>query len=143
MMEGLPFRILVVEDDEDDRIILDEAFQEIGYQPEVKKFISGEDMFRYLEQIDVSLFPSLIVLDNTLPKLDATAIVSILKNNTASDKIPVVILTTSISPEKSKRLLEMGVYAIIEKGSEMKEIIRIARELKDIAETNRVEKKQT
>ena len=66
-MNGIPFSILIVEDDEDDRWIIDQAFIEIGYEAEVKKFINGEALFHYLEKIDNSVYPSLIVLDNTLP----------------------------------------------------------------------------
>ena len=62
-MGGLPFKILVVDDDEDDRIILDEAFTEMGYAAEVKKFITGDALFNYLGQIDAALMPSVIVLD--------------------------------------------------------------------------------
>ena len=42
MKNGLPFKILIVEDDQDDRVIIDEAFQEIGYIAEVKKFDHGQ-----------------------------------------------------------------------------------------------------
>jgi CheY-like chemotaxis protein len=40
MLNGIPFSILVVDDDEDDRIIIDEAFKEIGYEAEIKKFMA-------------------------------------------------------------------------------------------------------
>jgi len=49
MTKGLRFSIVVAEDDEDDRILMDEAFVEIGCGAEIKKFISGEDMLRYLD----------------------------------------------------------------------------------------------
>src|SRR5687768_13764392 len=98
-MQAISFPILIVDDDEDDRFIIDQAFKEIGYEPEVKKFISGESLLQYLEKIEESLYPSLIVLDNTLPKLDAIAIVSILKSNKKYKQIPVVVYTTTISPQ--------------------------------------------
>ena len=69
MNNGLPFTILVVEDDQDDREIIDDAFKEVGYEAEVKKFKEGQALLRYLEQIDRSGYPSLIVLDNSLPDL--------------------------------------------------------------------------
>ena len=136
-MHGITFSILVVDDDEDDRFILDEAFKEIGYDSEVRKFLSGEYLFKYLEKIDSSLYPALIVLDNTLPGMDATEIVSLLRNNAAYKEIPVVIHTTAISPEKQKTLSALGVEAVIVKGAEMNEIIKIARKLKNIAEAHR------
>ncbi len=101
-MKGIPFSILIVEDDDDDRVIIDEAFIEIGYEAEVKKFINGEMMLHYLEKIGPSLYPSLIVLDNTLPKLNATELLGLLKEDPRFSAIPVIIYSTSISPQKSK-----------------------------------------
>ncbi|MFL5774265.1 MAG: response regulator [Flavisolibacter sp.] len=125
-----------MDDDEDDREIIDEAFKEIGYEAEVKKFIDGVYMMRYLEKIQPSLYPSLIVLDSTLVKEDAINILSALKQDDRYQGIPVIVYSTSISPQKRKLLMEMGAYSCIEKGSIMSEIIEVAKKLKDLAEAN-------
>lgn len=101
MKEGLPFSILIVDDDLDDQQIVDEVFLEIGYGTEVKKLLNGKALLHYLEQMEASLYPSLIILDNTLPELDAIDILAILKANPAYQKIPVLAgrqtkLSTSI-----------------------------------------------
>lgn len=115
-------------------MIIDEAFKEINYEAEVKKFIDGAGLLRYLEQVEPSLYPSLIVLDNTLPKLDATDILAMLKENPSYQSIPVVVYTTVLSSAKKQRLLSLGAYACIEKGSVKNEVVRVAKELKSIAE---------
>jgi CheY-like chemotaxis protein len=135
-MDGLRFSILVVDDDEDDRVIIDEAFKEIGYEAEVKKFIDGEYLMRYLEKIEPALYPSLIVLDNTLSKEDALQVLSNLKEDSRYSSIPVIIYSTSISERKKELMLRMGAYSCIEKGSVMNEIIQVAKELRDVAEAN-------
>jgi CheY-like chemotaxis protein len=132
-MKGIPFSILIVEDDDDDRVIIDEAFIEIGYEAEVKKFINGEMMLHYLEKIGPSLYPSLIVLDNTLPKLNATKILGLLKKDPRFSAIPVIIYSTSISPQKKQELLSKGAYACIEKASLMHDVVALAKELKSVA----------
>jgi len=53
-MSVVTFLLLVVNDDEDDRFILDEAFKEIGYEAEVLKFHNGQMLLNYLEQIQSS-----------------------------------------------------------------------------------------
>jgi response regulator RpfG family c-di-GMP phosphodiesterase len=136
-MNGLPYSIVMVEDDEDDRIIIDEAFRQIGYEPQVKKFPEGEYLLNYLEHINPSQYPSLIVLDNTLPKLEASDMIAILKKNPLYKNIPVIIYTTIISPDKEKQLKDMGAYACIQKGTTMNEIVAIARKLKAMAEANK------
>lgn len=136
MKNGIPFSILVVDDDEDDRIIMDEAFQHIGYEAEVKKFIDGKALLHYLEQIDPSLYPSVIVLDNTLPGLGAGDLLAILKTHPLYKPIPVVVYTTSVSPTQKQRLLSSGAYACLEKAASMQEIIKIAEDLKQLAQSN-------
>jgi CheY-like chemotaxis protein len=136
MMNGLPFSILVVDDDADDRMLIDEAFMEIGYAAEVKKFIDGKSLLYYLEVIEPSLYPSLIVLDNTLPALEALDILAILKGNSSYQHIPVVIYTTLLTSNKKEQLLASGAYACYEKGSSMQEIVQVVKELKNLAESN-------
>ena len=135
-MNGLPFTILIVEDDADDRFIIDEAFKQIGYEAEVKKFLSGESLFRYLNEIKTNVYPSLIVLDNTLPKMDASDILLLLKKDTRFHKIPVVVYTSTASPQKKEQLLAHGAYACLEKGALMDEVVTVAKDLKSLAEEN-------
>jgi CheY-like chemotaxis protein len=135
MTQGLPFTILLVDDDPDDRMIIDEAFMQIGYQTQVKKFIGGKALLHYLEQVEPALYPHLIVLDNTLPELDAAEILSILKSTPAYKHIPVAIYTTSLSPTKKEQLLAGGAYACFEKGNNMEQVVQLAKELKYLAES--------
>lgn len=139
-MTNTTFSILVVDDDEDDRWIIDKAFLEIGYAGEVKKFMNGKMLFAYLEQIEPSLYPSLIVLDNTLPELNAEDILTLLKENPVYRSIPVVVYTTSLSPTKEEKLLQKGVYACYKKGEVMEKVIALAKQLKELAESNSLKK---
>jgi CheY-like chemotaxis protein len=134
MRNGLPFTILLVDDDGDDRLMIDEAFAEIGYASEVKKFINGKALLQYLEQLDEATLPSLIVLDNSLPGLDAGDLLSLLKANPLYQSIPVVIYTTSLSATKKEELLSKGAYAFFEKGNTMEEIVQVANKLINFAE---------
>src|SRR5687768_952270 len=98
-MNGIPFEILLVDDDEDDRLFIDEAFQDIGYAAEIKKFKNGAALLRYLEQIDPSLYPSVIVLDNCIEGMNATDIIKKIKDNILYAKIPIIIYSSLLSPQ--------------------------------------------
>ncbi|MEI6950707.1 hypothetical protein V9K67_26230 [Paraflavisolibacter sp. H34] len=74
-------------------MMIDEAFKKIGYEAEVKKFMNGKSLLRYLEETEPSLYPSLIVLDNTLPALDASDLLAVLKSSPSYHPIPVVVYT--------------------------------------------------
>jgi CheY-like chemotaxis protein len=132
-MQGLPFPILLVDDDEDDRMIIDQAFVQIGCQAVIKKFTNGKALLDYLGKVDPATFPSLIVLDNTLPALNAIDLLSILKSNPSYKSIPVIVYTSSLPPSKKERLLAKGAFACIEKGSTANAVIGFAKDLRDLA----------
>jgi CheY-like chemotaxis protein len=133
MTNGLRFSIVMAEDDEDDRIFMDEAFNAIGYGAEIKKFINGEALLKYLQQVDASLYPSLIILDNTLPTLRAIDVLSMLKQKQETRDIPIVIYSGSISPGKKQQLLQMGAHSCVEKKFTMDELIALVKEFREIA----------
>lgn len=141
MKDGIPFLLLLVDDDEDDREMIDEAFLAIGFAAEVKKFITGKALFHYLDGLTPSLYPSLIVLDNTLPEMDASDVLAQLKSTAAYRHIPVVVYTTDVSPAKMKQLLSLGAEACLEKGNSMKQITETARKLTSLAQNARLQSK--
>lgn len=134
MQNGIPFSIIVVDDDEEDRQVIDEAFQAIGYETEVKKLIDGRELLRYLEEAEPALHPSLIVLDNTLPQMNAADLLATLKSNPSWQDIRVVVYSTLLTPAKKEQLLAAGAYACFEKCSTMQQVIAIASELKKLAQ---------
>ncbi|HEV7331795.1 MAG TPA: response regulator [Flavisolibacter sp.] len=134
MQDGLPFRILVVEDDEDDRIFIDEAFMHIGYGAEVKKFRDGKMLLDYLAQVKPAQYPSLIVLDNHLPGWDAADMLHILKNHTAYRNVRIVVYSTMLTPALKEKLVSAGAYACMEKGNSFEALVQLAMALKNLSE---------
>jgi CheY-like chemotaxis protein len=133
MKKEITFSILVVDDDADDRVIIDEAFQEIDYVCEVKKFHSGKDLLHYLELVGPGLYPSLIVLDYSLPGLDAADLLRILKQNESAKDIPVIIYTSSCTPAKTAEIKALGAYDCVEKENTMQAIIETAKNFRNIS----------
>jgi len=133
MTNGSSFSILLVDDDAEDREIIDEAFVEIGNASDIKKFVSGKDLLAYLEKIEPELLPTLIVLDNTMPELNACELLQILKKNEQYRSIPVLVYTSQCTPSKTAELKALGAYDCLEKGDSMRSIIEIARMFKELA----------
>lgn len=133
-MRTTTFKIIAVEDDADDRMIMDEAFKEIGYEGEIKKLPDGDALFDYLGKIDQDLYPSLIVLDNSLPRENALDLLVRLKENNGYQPIPVVIYSTTISPRVKDQLLAAGAFACLKKGEAIQEIVQAAKWFRQIAE---------
>ena len=64
--------IIVIDDDPDDREVLKEIFEKIGYPNVVRYFVDGETALEYLNRTDV--IPFLILSDINMPVLDGFAL---------------------------------------------------------------------
>lgn len=91
-------RILVVEDDPEFQSLLQFALEQAGYL--VQPAQSGAQALRWLRE--PSARPDLVMLDVDLPDkdVDGIALCRALKKDTATRKIPVMILTGHTSNEK-------------------------------------------
>jgi CheY-like chemotaxis protein len=91
-------RILVVDDDDADAMMIDEALTAAASTATVDRVADGEQALQYLRHGDgypQSGRPDLILLDLNMPRMDGRATLAEIKSDDALKMIPVVILTTS------------------------------------------------
>ncbi len=109
-----PFRILLVEDDQDDIELLKEALQNNHILAEMDIFKDGSQVMTYLEMCN--FFHDLIVLDLNLPKIGGKELLKQIKASRFKT-IPVVILTTSSAKEDIEFCLQHGADKYLTKPS--------------------------
>lgn len=100
----MPGPIVIVEDDESIRTMLDYYLRSLGY--EVQSYESGEDMLAALGDT----VPALCILDIMLPGMDGMELLRRLRSNGATARIPVMMLTA--------RGTEMDKVAGLEQGAD-------------------------
>lgn len=97
-----PVKILLVEDNDGDILLIKEAFEEARIINTIVAVKDGEKAIDYLEQkneyADISL-PDLILLDVNLPRKNGHEVLAHIKNSEKLKQIPVVMLTTSSSEQ--------------------------------------------
>ena len=112
-------RIWIAEDDADDRLMIQEAFMEIGMGDGVVFFHDGQDLMQRLNGLVESQhrdgLPHLVVLDLNMPRKDGREALREIKADVALRFIPVVILTTSKSPEDIRNAYALGANCYITK----------------------------
>lgn len=98
--------ILLVEDNEGDIVLIQEAFEEFNLSVNLDIVRDGEEAVNYLlnrgNQVEAKK-PDLIILDINLPKINGHEVASIIKQNDSTKQIPVVIFTTSSSDSDISR----------------------------------------
>ena len=127
-------RILLVEDDADDRYIMHLAFTELSYTEQVKVFNCGEDILKYLHNLPNSdLYPSLLVIDYNMPGMNGGELLMRLKMDEALCEIPVAMYSTGMHGLEQK-LRTLGADYCFEKGNQVGEVYALAEKLKSIVD---------
>jgi len=113
--------ILCAEDDAEDRMLIQEAFEESRLANEIRFVEDGEELLSYLNRRGPyadprsSPRPGLILLDLNMPKKDGREALREIRDNPKLRRIPVVALTTSRAEEDILRSHETGVNSYIAK----------------------------
>lgn len=105
----MPGPIVIVEDDESIRTMLDYYLRSLGYQ--VQSFESGEDMLAALGDT----VPGLCILDIMLPGMDGIALLRRLRSSGATARIPIMMLTARTSEMDKVTGLEQGADDYVSK----------------------------
>ena len=120
-------KILVVDDDDEDRMLMQEVFSEIG-APDITQYAeNGEKALSYLEKLSENELPSVIVLDLNMPKLNGTQVLKLLKTNERFRDITVIIYSTSVNHIEKEQTLKLGAYDYIIKPSSYEECVEKAK----------------
>ena len=95
--------ILVADDDPDDRKLTQEAFSESKLANDLRFVEDGVEVFDYLNRIGkfadpaTSPWPSILLLDLNMPRMDGREVLVELKKNPRYAGIRVIVMTTSKS----------------------------------------------
>ena len=132
-------RILLADDDMEDRMIIEDAFRDIGLEHErafVEQFL-GSQSGRFLDDVNgEGNLPSLIVLDLNMPRLNGTETLRLLKNHPVYRNIPVKIFSTSVNEIEKEQCLQLGADAYVIKPVKYEQCIAIARDFYDFCSTD-------
>ena len=116
-----PITILMADDDEDDRLLTQDALAESRVLNELHFVEDGVELLEYLERKGkfedktLSPRPGLILLDLNMPRMDGREALQAIKANPNLKGIPVVILTTSKQEEDMVKGYDLGAASYITK----------------------------
>lgn len=114
--------ILLVEDDGNDVLLLEHAFRKANLVNPIFSVNDGEQAINYLHGRDKYAdrqefpLPLLILLDLKMPRKDGFEVLSWLrKQDSAINRLPVVVFTSSRQPQDIKRAYDLGANSYLVK----------------------------
>jgi CheY-like chemotaxis protein len=90
--------VLIVDDDDADTLMIEEALLDAMPQPSVHRVADGSEAIDYLRrqgQYTDACRPDLILLDLNMPRMSGHEVLAEVKSDDTLKSIPVVVLTTS------------------------------------------------
>lgn len=109
--------ILLAEDDEDDRMIFQEIINKLKEEREIhfETVENGLDLVQLLNDRPQQTLPSLIILDQNMPKMNGQQTLVALKADERYLHIPVVIYSTHNDSRLTDECIRTGAEQIITK----------------------------
>lgn len=108
-LDGMPARILVVEDDLLNRMFYHEVLEARGH--EVAEVADGALV---LEEV-ARFAPDLITMDIQLPHISGLRLIRILQEDAATRTIPILAITAFAGPEEEQRAMAAGAHGYLAK----------------------------
>ena len=123
--------ILIAEDDIDDRMLLQTAFEESGIKNRIEFVGNGSELMDFLYKEEKYGYPRFILLDLNMPKKDGRETLKELKQHPMFKKIPVVIFTTTKNESEIIRCYELGANTYVVKPDSFESLRKIVAALSD------------
>ena len=105
--------IIVIDDDEDDRMLVEDAIEEAGLPVSVTCVDTLERLQQHLAAWTGA--PLLVLVDLNMPRHDGFSVLKHIRSNPVYGSIPVIVLTTSKADVDVIRAYRLGATAYIAK----------------------------
>ena len=134
-LDGKRTVVIIAEDDPDDRLLIRDAIKEASDRAEIHFVNDGAEMLDYLHHrgrfhlAGNAPLPELILLDLNMPRKGGMEVLEEIKRDPVLRSIPVVVLTTSRSPEQVTRSYELGGNGYITKPNSYTELVQVMKTL--------------
>ena len=109
--------VLLVEDNEDNRIVYSTILQHFGYR--VTEALNGEEGIAKARTEQ----PDLILMDISIPVIDGWEATQVLKRDPKTRRIPIIALTAHALASDREKAMEVGCYSYLAKPCEPKTVV--------------------
>lgn len=125
--------ILLVDDDADDRLLMQDAFEEIQMDCQLHQAEDGSELMDYLyrkgkfSHLAGEIYPEVILMDLNMPRKDGRQALQEVKSNERFRHIPIVVFSTSKSPDDIARSYQLGANSFVVKPVSFEKLLDVLR----------------
>ncbi len=105
-------KILIADDSMTARMIVKRCLEMMGIKE--SQFFEAKDGEEALTMANQEL-PDLVIVDLNMPRMDGESLLKVLKTNSYTQAIPVIIASSAVNTIKNERLIALGAYGIVAK----------------------------
>jgi len=120
--------IILVDDDEDDRLFFTEAFEEIKISTKIRTFKNGVELMDYLNA-EENMLPEILFLDLNMPKKNGIECLHEIKSDPKFSDIAIAIYSTSSSEEHIEETFVSGANIYIKKPGDFNTLKKVLQEV--------------
>ncbi|CAN5578136.1 response regulator [soil metagenome] len=127
--------ILLIEDNADDERLTLRALRRNNIMNEVVVAVDGQEAIDYLFGTgnhvgrDLSVMPAVVVLDLNLPRLSGLEVLSRIRETKETQRLPVVVLTSSEDKSQVDEAYRLGANSFIQKPTDPSEYSEMVLQL--------------
>ena len=125
-------RVVVAEDDADDRMFMADAFEEAGIDVPLDFVNDGAELMEYLNANSKGPAAAdhghiVVLLDLNMPRMDGRAVLKEIRSDERFKVMPVVVFTTSNSEQDIQLCYEIGASSFITKPSDFSQLVKAVK----------------
>jgi CheY-like chemotaxis protein len=127
--------ILMADDDEEDRMLTQKAFDLHRAGNSLRFVEDGEDLLDYLylrgkyRSLSDAPRPGLILLDLNMPRKDGREALEVIKQDPQLRRIPIVVMTTSEADQDIARSYDLGANSYVTKPVTFESLAQVVKAL--------------
>lgn len=137
-MADSPYRIWIAEDNPADVYLIEEAMRRHEFAYRLTSADNGEDMLNMVAKLDADPSqgcPDLFLIDLNLPRRTGDEILARIRQSSRCAQVPVIVITSSDSPQDRARTRELGASFYFRKPADLEKFMAIGGIVRDFLDT--------
>lgn len=126
-----PIRVMLVEDNKGDVLLLQRAFAKLGVKHEIIVETTGEAALQSIRRATAETYPDMVILDLKLPGVSGQEVLNALKADEQLCFIPVFMLTSSCARADLLESYQSHANCYIVKPHDLESLCQIAQRIGD------------